>query len=190
MPTVEDRLKGAPPRLIILAACAFARTVEHLLKDQRSRDAIDVAERFADGNATEAEIRAASRAGLGTASGAPMESISAWASAWAAVELAARGTRELEWVERAAWAATRADARAHAAHNSILDCILTRRIPLSGPSHVSGLANKIYDIRDWALMPILADALDDIDQHDMAVHCRQPFHAKGCYVLDSIMGRS
>ena len=42
-----------------LFAVFCARSVQHLLKDPRSRDAIDVAERHADGLATNDELRAA-----------------------------------------------------------------------------------------------------------------------------------
>jgi membrane protease subunit (stomatin/prohibitin family) len=40
-----------------LMAVAFAREVQHLMKDPRSIAALDVAERFANGEATEAELR-------------------------------------------------------------------------------------------------------------------------------------
>src|SRR5262245_19016968 len=90
MATIEERLKDAPARLIILAACGFARTGDHVLPDQRSRDAIDVAERFADGLATEEEVRAANAA--------------ATAAAWAAEEAAWAA----EEAEQAAWVTTQA----------------------------------------------------------------------------------
>lgn len=48
-----------------LLAVRFAREVQHLMTDQRSINALDVAERFANGEATEEELDAA------------------WASAWA-----------------------------------------------------------------------------------------------------------
>jgi hypothetical protein len=45
-----------------LFALYCARSIEHLLLDQRSKDAIDVAERFAHGNATDEELAAAMEA--------------------------------------------------------------------------------------------------------------------------------
>jgi hypothetical protein len=42
-----------------LMAVAFAREVQHLMKDQRSIAALDVAERFANGEATQEELNAA-----------------------------------------------------------------------------------------------------------------------------------
>lgn len=49
------------PRKERLAACAFARSVWHLLTDPRSRAAVECAEQFADGQATAAELKLAHR---------------------------------------------------------------------------------------------------------------------------------
>ena len=80
-------------------------------------------------------------------------------------------------------------ASAEAAINPILDCILPPRIRFRFPVHVKGLASTIYEKRDWLLMPVLADALEEIGQAEMAAHCRCPIHVKGCHVLDSLLGR-
>jgi hypothetical protein len=53
-------LRGrASARKLRLFACACAGTVEHLMKHERSRQALRVARRFADGQASEGELNAA-----------------------------------------------------------------------------------------------------------------------------------
>jgi len=80
-----------------LAACCFVRhtpigdgrTVWDLLTDDRSRNGVEVAERFAGGEATEQELDAA------------------WDEAWAAASAAAGAARAAAWAaaRAAAWAA-------------------------------------------------------------------------------------
>ncbi len=65
-----------------LFACWCVRQVWDLLTDPRSRNTVEVAERFADGQATADELAAASDA--------------AWAAAWAAAMAAA-------WAAQAQW---------------------------------------------------------------------------------------
>ena len=69
-------------REIRLYAVWCARQVQHLMTDKRSLDALDVAERFANGLATAAEL-AAARAVAGDAAGAAARD-AAWVAAWAA----------------------------------------------------------------------------------------------------------
>ena len=70
-------------------AVRCARKVEHLMTDQRSRDAIDVAERHANGLETDEELAAARAAALDAAR-------------------AAAGAAALDAARDAAWAAARA----------------------------------------------------------------------------------
>ncbi len=89
-------------RELRLFGCWCARQVWHLLTDQRSRNAVEVAERFANGQATKEELAAAgdaAGAAAGDAAGA-----AAWAAAGAAAWAAAR---DAAWA--AAWAAQRAE---------------------------------------------------------------------------------
>ena len=77
-----------------LYAVWCARQVQHLMKDPRSIAALDVAERHANGNATDAELVAAgvaARVAAGEAAGEV-----AWVAAWAAVVVAqAKKLKEL-----------------------------------------------------------------------------------------------
>jgi hypothetical protein len=76
-----------------LFALYCARSIEHLLLDQRSKDAIDVAERFAHGNATDEELAAAR--------------VAAWAAAWAAADAESAWAAAMEAAWAAAWDAAR-----------------------------------------------------------------------------------
>jgi len=87
-------------REIRLFAVWCARQVQYLLTDKRSLDALDVAERYANGQATEDELKDAWNAARAAAR------VAARAAAWAAAE----ATWEAAWA--AAWSATWAAAEA------------------------------------------------------------------------------
>ena len=101
----EDRLwvilrpEMVSDKLMRLFAVWCARQVQHLMKDERSTKALDVAEAFANGMATIEELAAAWDAARAAAWDA------AWAAAWAAARAAA-------WA--AAWDAAQAAAQAAA----------------------------------------------------------------------------
>jgi hypothetical protein len=55
-----------------------------------------------------------------------------------------------------------------------------------------GVARAMYAARDFAAMPILADALEDAgcDSADVLAHCRGDGpHVRGCWVVDLILGK-
>jgi hypothetical protein len=56
---------------------------------------------------------------------------------------------------------------------------------------VLALANQMYDARDFSLMPILADALQDADcdNEDILNHCRDTNlqHVRGCWLVDELL---
>ena len=108
-----------------LFAVACARRVEHLNTDPRVKNAIDVAERYAYGDATNAELNAAKAAAREVAASyAAWEvawvaaRVAAWAAAWAAKaaarDAAKAAARGAAW-KAAAWAAERAAKAARAA---------------------------------------------------------------------------
>ncbi len=60
-------------------------------------------------------------------------------------------------------------------------------------STVRELAAHIYASREFSTMPILADALQDAgcDNEQILNHCRvERSHARGCWVLDAILGKT
>jgi hypothetical protein len=111
-----------------LFAVWCARRVEHLLADQRSKTALDVAERFANGDAKEEELdaawvdaraawvdadadaaRAATRAARAAAARAAARGAATWTSIAAAADAAAADTAD---AADATWAAAADAARA------------------------------------------------------------------------------
>ena len=82
-------------REIRLFAVACARRVQHLMTDPRSREALDVAERYANGEATADELAAAEAAAEAARAAAGDAAWAAWA-AWDAARAAA-GDAEREW---------------------------------------------------------------------------------------------
>jgi hypothetical protein len=59
-------------------------------------------------------------------------------------------------------------------------------------STVTALASQMYESRDFSAMPILADALQDADCDNDRIldHCRGPGpHCRGCWVVDLILGK-
>ena len=65
-----------------------ARQVQHLMRDSRSTNALDVAERFANGKATKEELEAASAAAWAAWAGASADARAAWAGARVAASAA------------------------------------------------------------------------------------------------------
>jgi hypothetical protein len=60
-------------------------------------------------------------------------------------------------------------------------------------SAVRDLAAHIYAAHEFCSMPILADALQDAgcDDEQILTHCRaDETHARGCWVLDAVLGKS
>lgn len=55
------------------------------------------------------------------------------------------------------------------------------------------MARRMYESRDFADMPVLADALEEAGctNQEMLSHCRQEGvdHVRGCWVLDAILGK-
>ena len=110
-------------RTMRLFAVWCARQVQHLMKDKRSIDALDVAERFANGQATQAELGAARDAAKAAAWDAAKEA--AWAAARAAARdaarAAARAARDAAW--NAAWNAAR-DAAKAAQRDKLIEMVI------------------------------------------------------------------
>jgi hypothetical protein len=56
-----------------------------------------------------------------------------------------------------------------------------------------GVARQMYETRDFSGIPILADALQDAgcDSDDVLTHCRgDGVHVRGCWVVDLVLGKT
>ena len=106
-----------------LFAVWCARQVEHLLTDQRSKNALIVAEKFANGTATASELAAAEDAAWAAASDAAAAAAeAALSAAWAAALDAAEAAAEAAWD-----AAEAARDVAEAAAEAVWDAALAAR---------------------------------------------------------------
>ena len=132
----EDRLwvvcrnEFISDRTIRLFAVWCARQVQHLMADKRSIDALDVAERFANGQATLAELDAAgaaARAAAGAAAGAAARAAAgaAWDAAGDAAGAAAWDAWDAAWdaARAAAWDAAR-DAAKAAQRDKLIEMVI------------------------------------------------------------------
>jgi hypothetical protein len=194
----------ASDRKLRLFAVACCRRLWHLLRETPSRQAVLTAERFADGLATRQELEDAQekavdagRQGNGRGSLAcchlrPDGSFPVEVARYVAEEMIEvmdnrQGLSDKEW---------RAQFRAEA---EVLKDILGnpfRPITLDPTwlsSDVVSIAQMIYEDRAFDRMPEVADALDEAGCHDADLlgHCRQAgTHARGCWVVDLILGKS
>ncbi len=189
-------------RKLRLFACWCCRRIWDELVDERSRKAVEMTEHFVDGTATKEQLWTAHLNAIDARNAIRANHIRRIAahvayatSEFEVAEVASEGADVVTWLEKAP---TLADARSEQAH--ILRCIFGNPFrpatvdPSWLTSTVVALARGIYDDRAFDRMPILADALQDAgcDNEDILNHCRdekQP-HARGCWVVDLLLGKS
>jgi hypothetical protein len=180
-----------------------------LLNDERSRRAVEVAERYADGQATQAELDAARAAAEGTADDNDAAR-AAWRTtgeAWDAARVAARdAARGLAGgvPYGPAWDNAR-DAAGASQCDILRDLFGNPFRPVTlGPAWrtptLLALAEASYEHRllpsghfDPQRLAILADALLDAGCEDTEIsgHLRHAGpHVRGCAVVDLILGKS
>lgn len=191
-------LVKASERKLRLFAVACCYHIWQYITSERSRNAVHVAERFADGNATKAELDSAEWVAVAAREEA-RESVTAWA-AWAASrEEAERAAlvAAVEAVEAAALSGARKTARA--AQADLVRDIFNPWAPPLAPSvltwdggTVPKFARVIYDGKHFDRMPILADAMEEAGCADPSIlsHCRGPGpHVRGCWLVDLILAK-
>jgi sugar phosphate isomerase/epimerase len=218
-PMVELLREKASDRKLRLFGVACCRRIYHLLSDERSRRAVEVAERYADGLSSRLEID--NVIGLAAVAVHEMQASGELAQPWpndcfaefhaakaavwllsesscqAAVEvLRAINRAPLEYKEEEVVGLERAEQAA------LLRCLLGNpfRAVCLDPSWLAWqnrtipiIAWSIYGERGFVDLPILADALEEAGCQDQSIlgHCRSgDEHVRGCWVIDCLLGKS
>jgi hypothetical protein len=212
------RRKGSE-RKLRLFACACCRRIWPLLEDERSRRAVEVSERHADGAAGWIELEAAqaeARAAIPRRN--PARGKSVHSRAW-------RDAQVIQNATRAAWFTVSRPPQAHSAARVTAQIAAARGLawgpvaghwqasllrdffgPLPfrpvtlspawltwGSGTVPKLAAAVYEERAFDRLPILADALEEAgcDAAELLTHLRAPGpHVRGCWALDLLLGKS
>jgi hypothetical protein len=193
---IKGKVSDRKLRLFAVACC---RRVWHLLVDERSREAVAVAERFADGVATEQELEGVRQVAWEFSLHTVHENEAFFDLGADALNAADVPAWTAEWsVEpvRVVIAAQRAlGSTEQAEHSRLLRCVVN---PFrSAPIHPIGgrgtkLAEGIYAERAFDRLPRLADALEEAGCTDAEIldHCRvQTSHVRGCWVIDLLLGK-
>jgi hypothetical protein len=160
---------------------------------------VEVAEKFADNLVSKAELMAAMDEALDAMRGTASRTV-AWVGdhgTWQAARMIVVSIQQSQmaadakdWRERAAVLSRR-----------LLRCVFGnpfRSATLPSPCYtwhgslLVSMAQRMYDARDFADMPILADALEEAGctNADILNHSRQPGeHVRGCWVADLLLGK-
>jgi hypothetical protein len=221
-PMVDYLVGRVSERKLRLYAAAAVRRIWHLLRDERSRNAVEMVERYADGFATNAELFEAFLDARQVVHDQVVHHIAQNTSEGYAA-LAARLAAEEDF-SHASEAAGNAEmavgslaGQGHASpHEAWMKAACAEmdgqlaliRCLFGNPFHpvacdpawlawkdgtLPRLAESIYQDRSWDLMPILADALEEAgcQEERILAHCRGPGpHARGCFMLDLLLGKS
>jgi hypothetical protein len=219
---VELVWRTASDRKVRLIACGCCRLAWAWLIDERSRNVVEVSERFADGLATSDEVRRAAWKAeaavfaIDEKQDRYRREQRAIREGWLDVEDAVEDgfrigpdqssmpfTLTRTAAECAEFAASAPGGVLQEMPNPIFSPVVVRDVfgnpfrpasldPAWLTDTVVALARGLYDARDFSVMPILADALQDAgcDSDDILTHCRGPGpHVRGCWVVDLVLGK-
>jgi hypothetical protein len=194
-------------RLFAVACCRLLLRRVHVVAS--AEHAVDVAERYADGAASVAELRGVLRYANSTAehacmnaadqeAGTVMADCAAGNAAWAAMQ---PGTVMPNDNGRSAARLAAEEARQSDLLRCIVGPVLFRPLPPVAPAVLAwngGIAGRlaagVYDERDYTQgrMGVLADAAEEAGLADaeLLAHLRGPGpHARGCWGVDLLLGR-
>jgi hypothetical protein len=203
---------------LFVVACAGPFHVWGYLPDDRSRRAIELAERFADGECTREDLQAAHREAhalfqrfLGgtkvpyialAAVAAHAAGLDAWQAAAEAVRqtgfaaeamdflnvIRTKGKDDTEW--REVKATDVVPYMQVAIARDLFGPLPFRPLP-PHPESIAPLAEEIY-AGAWGRMPLLGEWLQEHGFWTEGEHCLDPAitHVKGCWVVDWVTGRA
>jgi hypothetical protein len=211
-PMLEFRRDQISRRKLRLFAIACFRRDWNLYNDERSREAISIGERYADGQATSEQLKAAHAAAMQGAreiTAVAFMPLGTWRTDQEFEENHRRigsslASNDASWGSAMAATARRNIHTPEYILEAHAEAILLRDIcgnpfrPAIFDSRwrtatVTALAQAIYDDRNFDRLPILADALEDAGctQQEILNHCRGGGeHARGCWAVDLILGKS
>jgi hypothetical protein len=203
-PMLEFLRGGASERKLRLFAVACCRQIWHLLTDERSRKAVEVAERYADRWASDEQLRAASSEAAAVGIGFGIQFSAANAAHFAALPGRVFADRCGMYAARAV-----ADPAEPAGQASLLRCLggnpfrcvaVTSSLLSWNNSAVIRLAQTAYEERHLqsgtlsiSRLAVLADALEEAGYTDTDIlgHLRGPGpHVRGCWPVDLLLGKS
>jgi len=201
-------------RKTLLFACACCFEIEEAVIDKRSREALSIAQRFGEGNATRQDLDAARDAAWkakndlfiakATVTELSAGSAVAYAAAFPAsryaidaAENAAHATPKLAYDGLTGGFMDMVNAAKRKQVVFLRDVIGNPFQPVNIQPNwlnpkVVALAQKIYDDRTFHQLPLLADELVKAGgvTQEILNHCRQPGeHVRGCWLVDLVLGK-
>jgi hypothetical protein len=174
-----------------LFACAACRLLWERIEHPSCRKAIEVAERLADGQVTARQRTTAYRG----ANLPDYPNEGAQATRWCLdpnARVAARIVAGLVSRTRGAPLTALAAVLRDIFGNPFRPTTITPVLLAWSDGTIPKLAQAIYDERAFDRLPILADALEDAGgPEEMIAHLRSPGpHARGCWAVDLLLGKS
>ncbi|HWG41449.1 MAG TPA: hypothetical protein VN688_01595 [Gemmataceae bacterium] len=199
---LRDQMKSRKMRLF---ACSCCRHIWHRLIDERSRNAVEAAERYAERLITHVDLKRAwgeaSEAFQGSLVTHYGQSKAALAAKHAADPSCSSLVEAVSYAARVGYSQKEFDAEKAIQATLLQDLVGNPFRPVSVASSwlawnegtVVKLAKAIYEDRAFDRLPILADALEEAGCQDQDIldHCRQPGeHVRGCWVIDLLLGKA
>jgi hypothetical protein len=192
----------ASDRKFRLFGCACCRRIWDAFPDPRNRDLVAVVENRPDGNFNDPVLDAAVIASYGREP--EFRDEPAYWAAWCL----GRGFYTMSAAQSAFVVAIKAvstaDGQQGREAEAKVQAALLRDIigplpfrpvafdPAWRTRTAVAIAQVIYDERDFSLLPVLADALEEAgcENANVLAHCRQPGeHVRGCWVVDLVLGK-